>query len=227
MATLSVSYGSDYASYTVSGLTGSYVNTASVDLYLGQSIVDNHFYPASQVAGRTSFSGTFYGLSPRTTYTIWEYVWDSGGNLVSQLSRTFTTTAQMYPIAATVTFDANGGSVSPSSATGSDESTSPEGYVDIYFPIPVRDGYECDYWELRNGSIIYQTHYTPGAYNSIYASTEWPQYTAKAIWRQAGAKAYIYATKNGVTQWWPATPYIHDGSGWVPATPKIYDGGWK
>ena len=41
-----------------------------------------------------------------------------------------------------------------------------------------------------------------------------------------GAQAYIYATKGGVTKWWPATVYIYD-SGWQPTTPKIYSGGWN
>ena len=40
-------------------------------------------------------------------------------------------------------------------------------------------------------------------------------------------KAYIYATKNGTTQWWPAIPYIYTSSGWQQATPYIYDNGWQ
>ena len=45
------------------------------------------------------------------------------------------------------------------------------------------------------------------------------------------SNAYIYCTKNGVTDWHPATPYIYctkDGeTDWHPATPNIYDGGWS
>ena len=38
---------------------------------------------------------------------------------------------------------------------------------------------------------------------------------------------YIYATKNGVTKWWPATVYIYKNSTdkWVEAQPHIYDNG--
>lgn len=39
---------------------------------------------------------------------------------------------------------------------------------------------------------------------------------------------YIYATKNGVTQWWPAIPYIYANNQWNPATAYIYaNGHWN
>lgn len=98
MAVLNVSYDSNYAVYTVSGLAAEYVNTASVDLYQGSStVVDTHYYGAAQIAGHTSFGSTFSGLIPNTTYTIWSFVWDRSGNLVSQLSQTFTTPSPPAP----------------------------------------------------------------------------------------------------------------------------------
>lgn len=130
-----------------------------------------------------------------------------------------------YTIGATVNFDPSGGSVSPPSSSGSATSQSTEGYVSIYFPTPVMDGFACEYWELRHGTTVYQTHYAPGAYNSIYANTDWQIYTAVAIWQRLGPQAYIWATKDGTTKWWPATPYIYD-NGWHQVQPRIYDGGW-
>lgn len=41
------------------------------------------------------------------------------------------------------------------------------------------------------------------------------------------SSVYIYATKNGTTQWWPATPYVYNGSTWQQAEPKIYSSGWN
>lgn len=65
-----------------------------------------------------------------------------------------------------------------------------------------------------------------GAYTS-----DWSENTAYGEdgfnTKPTGITPWIYATKNGITKWWPATVYIYKNSseGWVQAQPYIYDNG--
>ena len=166
------------------------------------------------------------GLASSTTYTIYLYYNTSGsGTGISGGSIDIRTedspSPPTYTIRATVSFDANCGSVSPSSALGEAYAQpNPYGNVLIVFPTPTRDGYTFLYWLLDG----YVTHY-PAGVNNIYATAGGETYTARAQWERAGTgKAYI--GDGGV--WRQAVPYIGDGGVWKTVTEHIGDGGtWE
>lgn len=51
--------------------------------------------------------------------------------------------------------------------------------------------------------------------------------SSKEITFTSYSQLYVYATKNGITKWWIAVPYVYD-NGWHEAIPYIYtNGGWN
>jgi len=163
-------------------------------------------------------STSFYmdGLTPGRTYSITVGVYTTSWSQLAVFRSSGV--PDYYTISATVIFNANGGSVSPSRYTGYDESSTEYGYVDIVFPTPTWQGHRFDYWQI----VGQQTQFQPGTH-SIFGSYYGETWTAKAYWSIAPT-SNVYINDNG--QWKTATAYIYDG-GWQEADANIYDGGWQ
>ncbi len=197
MATLSLSATNSTITFTVSGLLSPYVYSASADIYQGQTKVGNIWMPASEVQGSTSITRTFTGLSEGTTYTVWVYVFDSGGNTVSRTNASITT---KYTLVIKRYLDDS--ILQP--AAGTTYYISPGTTITLsrYTSTPT-DATFLEYAVTINGVTA---HYTAENQQiTVNASTQ--------------VRAY-YTTASGATVW------ICTGSGWVEAKPCIYDNGW-
>lgn len=221
MASISVQSGEASLTVVISGLDTAFSRSRFFVWQLstgGSLVVDETTTESPYIA---STSNSFSGLIPGRTYSVVVGIYESDWTPITTLSSSGS--PGYYTIIATVSFDANGGSVSPSQASGSAQSATQDGNVSVLFPTPTRQGYILDYWELRDAVTIYSTRYYPG-YNTVYAGTWGYQYTAKAIWKeQPASRTFIYHNN----EWVPATPYIYHNGIWVEAEPFIYSGGWK
>lgn len=106
----------------------------------------------------------------------------------------------------TITFDANGGAVSPS--------TKIVNYGMPYgaLPTPVWSGHNFTGWQASNGKLI-----TSKSIVEIFGA-----HTLTAQWSEGGGRLFIDGT------WRNATPYIYTAGSWRKPTPYIYkDGTWK
>lgn len=102
---------------------------------------------------------------------------------------------QTYTASVGVTFDANGGSVSPTYRSGSITTTSQWGaYVSIVFPTPTRSGYTFLYWLLDG----YTTQYSAGT-NDIWGDVGGSSYTARAQWKASMSQWSWYSSNGSAT----------------------------
>lgn len=211
MATLSLSASNNAITFTVSGLLSPYVYSASADIYQGQTKVGNIWMPASEVQGSTSITRTFAGLSEGTTYTVWVYVFDSGGNTVS---RTSASIATKYLL--TVKRYLDDSVLSPTA--GTTYYISPGTTITLlqYTSTPADATFQ-KYAVTTNGVTAYYT--SENQQITVNASTQVGAYYITA----SETTAWIY-TGSG---WVKATPHVYTVSGWVEANPCIYDNGWN
>ena len=203
------------------------VNTASVRVKFSTNIGFNYYsitdnttsteLASGTAGGRTSWDQT-YSVGSFGTHSIEVYVdaynvsWDDD-----------TRSVNVYcTISSTVAYDLNGGSGGPtSSSTASASSLSTTGSLSVTLSstVPTKTGSEFAGWKL--GSTVYPA----GSSVTLDAARGGVTHTAIAQWGST-TSAYIYATKNGTTKWWPATPYIYS-NGWQPATAYVYSNGWQ
>lgn len=211
---------------TVSGLDSSY----SYERYFVWQASLNGVLAANDTTTEqkyiSSTSHTLTGLTGGSLYTVKVGIYTTGWELIATLESSGTPLS--YTVSATVVFNSNGGSPTPSSVSATAPSTEHTGYVSITFPdtVPMKNGYSFDYWVLSSGTTTYSTLYYPGQTYQLYGSiNNGITYTATAHWMEAtNNKIYIYI--DGV--WKPVTPYIYTDQGWKLVTPYIYtDQGWK
>ena len=116
---------------------------------------------------------TITGTLTNVTGLKLEYTTKSGGNVGIALV-TATATYTSGPTLYTVTFDANGGSVTPASATQASVGAA------VTLPTPTRDGYNCTGWYTATSGGTKRGDaggsYTPTASETIHA-----QWTEKAL----------------------------------------------
>lgn len=166
------------------------------------------------------------GLTSGTTYTVYLYYSSSGSGTGTSAGSVSITTqgsppSPTYTITATVNFDANGGSVYPTSIMEQGYGrTNPYGTLSIDFPTPTRDGYTFLYWLLDG----YTTHWPAGA-NDVYATSSGETYTARAQWELGQGTGFQIDDGIG---WINAVPYIDNGSGWDKYVSQLdHDGSWE
>lgn len=119
---------------------------------------------------------------------------------------------------ATLAFDANGGTGTPSSITKSNTGNSTITFT-IPSTIPTKSGYTFTGWLLTysGGSTLYQ----PGGTVSAQGYTSGFTYTLVAQWMESAGGAHFY-----VNGWNNSSLYIYV-NGWRKATPCVYVNGWK
>ena len=166
---------------TFTGWTGSNGSTAQTSVTIAAGSHENKSYTAhwTAVAGTlptVTKSNYECGWSTSSTGTTIQYA--SGGTFpTSAITESMATTVNLYAVCIpryTVTFNPNGGTVSPPSVTVT------SGQTIGTLPTPTRSGYTFDGWytELIGGTQI-TSSYIPTATRSVYA--HWTQIMAANI----------------------------------------------
>ena len=124
------------------------------------------------------------------------YTAASGGTSVGAAGATYapssSTTVYAHWTAYTVTFNANGGTVSPSSATAGNDGT-------VTLPTPsARTGYDFDGWytAATGGSSVGEAgdSYTPTSSSTVYA--HWTAHTHTVSWNNTASSTKVYIGNN-------------------------------
>lgn len=137
-------------------------------------------------------------------------------NLNVESGTNITLYAQWQGVKSVITFDPNGGYVSPSSK----EVIYNEKIGEV--PIPIRDGYAFSYW--YRGSLGYSTTYLSNLVADYYPNgwtfvAGWEEDAYTIAFKPNGAEGYTYSTysKNGVDKKLPLNKFAREGfifKGW-------------
>lgn len=135
---------------------------------------------------------------------------------VGELLGIATTPSASYTIYAKVNFNMPDGSVAPVTSATFDSPT-PEGNVNINFPLPEKQGARFLYWKLDGSPAEYGA-----GLHSVLGSVDTYEYNAVAYWEEREwktAQAYIYSSSQH--RWIPARAFVCAGSTFVETEIKI------
>ena len=165
-------------------------------------------YSSETSGGNNTFSEYISGLAAGRTYS-WSatlYYVVTGGWAASTYtdSGSFTTEQAAIPVYYIwINYDASGGSGGPQSQFY-DNGGSGSNYVQFYVPdsIPIKSGYEFQYWTVTGPNVSSGTtrvqgqSLTLGGYTDQYTAQAYYPYTLTAVWKQVATTYYAYLSYN-------------------------------
>ena len=204
----------DHAAYTVTDHVEFVAQWAEIaaDKCIVKFYVDNVLYDWASVDQGSTFTA-FPTAPDKAGY---EFVgWENSGNLYTDNVtipdvEIFCLNAKFNPLSYTVTYDANGGSVDPTSAVKAYGETA-------VLPTPVRDGYEFLYWETADGAR-YGDHAAYTVTGDVTFTAQWAEKAAdKCIVKfyvDNDLYEWVYADQGSTFTAFPTAP-VKEGNEFV------------
>lgn len=206
-----------------------YEDYRCIDLYIDGTPY-SEIWSNEQGGASNTFSDTLQGLDPSTTYsyqaTLCYRDTPNGPWIPSSLVESGTFTTQAAPPISinsfTVTQQAAGSNTADFHFTLSRAGS---------FYVIAEGGTLIDQDSISSANVSGSITLPFGTHTLtlwVQASDSTTDTATVTVTMRAATGPYIYCTKDGVEDWYPATPYIYDGNDWVPATAYIYtSGGWE
>lgn len=214
------------ASFTATFSNGdsSYLRHRFIRVWLNGSLIGD-YYSSSAGGASSTFSGTITGLTPSTLYywAIQLGYFEGPSDYQNPVMASYTDQGQFD------TYDQPYASLTvPSETTSLTVPWSFTASVNTWWALQI-DGtevYSGSGDRSQSGSYTFTTYGVHTFTLYVWNHSEYDVDSATVTIKRPGAQAYVYATKNGVEKWWPATVYVYN-NGWTEATAHVYSGGWQ